>query len=82
MARSAHLYDTKSGRLLASERQLTRTESLTRFPRQFFRGLSGGYRYRQGNAYGFSWSPRDPREDDPEDLLPAVEIVSVDLVAR
>ena len=29
-----------------------------------------------------TWSPRDPREDDPEDLLPAVEIVSVDLFAR
>lgn len=82
----AHLFveviDTKSGRLLASERGLTRTQSLARFPHGFFRGSKEGYRYRQGDTYGFSWSPRDPREDNPRDLLPAVEIVTVRLVAR
>jgi len=87
MDRMAHLYveviDTKSASLLASERGLTRTQSLVRFPHGFFRGSKEGYRYRQGSTYGFSWLPRDPREeDDPEDLLPAVEIVSVELVAR
>ncbi len=75
--------DTKSGRLLASERNLTRTQFLARFPHGFFRGSKEGYRYRQGDTYGFSWSPRDPEEeDDPEDLLPAVEIVSAELVAK
>lgn len=86
MDRMAHLFveviDTKSGRLLASERGLTRTQSLARFPHGFFRGSKEGYRYRQGDTYGFSWSPRDPREDNPGDLLPAVEIVTVRLVAR
>lgn len=86
MDRMAHLFleviDTKSGRLLASERNLARTQFLARFPHQFFRGSNEGYRYKQGDTYGFSWSPRDPREDDPEDLLPSVEIVSVELVAR
>ena len=75
--------DTKSGGLLASERGLTRTQSLARFPHGFFQGSKEGYRYKQGNTYGFSWSPRDPEEeDDPKDFLPSVEIVSVELVAR
>ena len=75
--------DTKSGRLLASERNLTRTQSLARFPHGFFRGSKEGYRYKQGDTYGFSWSPRDPEEEeDPKNLLPSVEIVSVELVAK
>ena len=60
--------DAKSGSLLAWERNLTGTRTLARFPHEFIRGSKEGYRYRQGDAYGFSRSTRDdPREDDPED---------------
>lgn len=84
MAQSyVEVIDTKSGRLLASERNLTRTQFLARFPHGFFRGSKEGSRYKQGDTYGFSWSPRDTEEeDDPKDLLPSVEIVSVELAAK
>jgi len=75
--------DTRSGRLLASERRLTRTQAMARFPHDFFLGSKEGYRYRVGDTYGRSWSPGELREgDQPGGLLPSVEIVSVELVAR
>ena len=40
--------DTKSGRLLASERNLTRTQSLARFPHGFFSGFEGGLQVQAG----------------------------------
>lgn len=75
--------DTKSGRLLVSERGLSRSRMISFIPHGFFRGSNDGFRYKQGDHYGYSWPPRELEEgEDPRNLLPVVEIVSVELVAK
>ena len=75
--------DVRSGRLLVSERGLKRSQALALLPHGFFRGSKEGFRYRQGENYGFTWPLRELEEgEDPRNLLPVVEIVSVELVAK
>ncbi len=61
MARLAHLYDTKSGRLLASERQLTRTESPDTLPPPVLSRLERGLQIQAGECLRILLvAPRSP----------------------
>ena len=63
--------DARSGKLLASERGYTVSQAVALFPRRFFRGSKEGYRIKRGG---------EPKS--VKDLLPTVEIVSVDLEGK
>ena len=77
------IIDTRSGTLLVSKRGLRYSEAISFLPHGFFRRSKDGFRYRQGDSYGdYLGSADDGETKRVTDLLPVVEIVSVELVAK